>query len=302
MIALLALSAILQAAAPGDAPAADADPIAALITEADSTEAESAAAAAPIDPIRCSGVHRQGAALICRTDPGASVTLGDITVSADEDGWVVIGHDRDAAPETMLRVVAASGAVHEETVAVEQREYQIQRIEGTPQRFNQLSEEDLARSRREGRIKAAAYTSRDAEPGFSSGFIMPVEGRITGVYGSQRYYNGDPGRPHYGIDIAAPSGTDVLAPADGVVTLANDDMFWEGGLIFIDHGQGFTSAFLHLEGVSVAVGDRVRQGDVIGTVGAGGRSTGAHLDWRIKWHNRYINPDETLQLDPASLR
>jgi murein DD-endopeptidase MepM/ murein hydrolase activator NlpD len=293
MSVLAALIAALQAVVP----AAEADPIAALITDTRVVED-----AAPSDPIRCSGVHRQGGALICRTEPGAAVTLGDITVTADDEGWVVIGHDRDAAPQTVLRVVRADGSVHEETVTVEQREYQIQRIEGTPQRFNRLSEEDLARSRREGRIKAAAYLSRDAQPGFSSGFIMPLEGRITGVYGSQRYYNGDPGRPHYGIDIAAPSGTEVIAPADGVVTLANDDMFWEGGLIFIDHGQGFTSAFLHMHTVSVAVGDRVSQGDVIGTVGAGGRSTGAHLDWRIKWHDRYINPDETLQLDPASLR
>ena len=295
MIAAALILAAVQSAQPG----AGADPIAALIEQ---SERAGAARAALSDPIACSGVHRQGAALVCRTDPGARVTLGDITVSADEDGWVVLGHDRDAGEQTVLRVVAGDGAVFERTLAVEQREYDIQRIEGTPQRYNQLSEEDLARSRREGRIKAAAYESRDPQPGFSSGFIMPLEGRITGVYGSQRYYNGEPGRPHYGIDIAAPSGTDVIAPADGVVTLADDDMFWEGGLIFVDHGQGFTSAFLHMHTVSVEVGERVRQGEVIGTVGAGGRSTGAHLDWRIKWRDRYINPAETLQLDPASLR
>lgn len=294
MIAAFGVLAALLAATP----AASGDPIAALIEQ----NADDGAAAAAADPIRCTGVHRQGAVLVCRTDPGARVSLGDITVTADADGWVVIGHDRDAAATSILRVADASGAVHEQTVSVEQREYDIQRIEGTPRRFNQLSEEDAERSRREGRIKAAAYTSRDEGRGFSTGFIMPLEGRITGVYGSQRYYNGDPSRPHYGIDIAAPAGTDVLAPAGGVVTLANDDMFWEGGLIFIDHGQGFTSAFLHLQGVSVTVGDRVSQGDVIGTVGAGGRSTGAHLDWRIKWHNRYIDPAETLQLDVASLR
>ena len=295
MIAAALVLAGLQAAQP--AVAEGDDPIAALI-EASQDEAVSA----PSEPIRCSGPHRQGAALICRTDPGAAVTLGDISVAADAQGWVVLGHDRDAAAQTVLRVVGGDGAVFEQMIDVEQREYDIQRIEGTPRRFNRLSEEDLARSRREGRIKAAAYRSRDEGQGFSSGFMMPLEGVITGVYGSQRYYNGDPGRPHYGIDIAAPSGTDVLAPAAGVVTLADDDMFWEGGLIFIDHGQGFTSAFLHMHTVAVEVGERVSQGDVIGTVGAGGRSTGAHLDWRIKWHDRYINPSETLQLDPASLR
>ncbi|MCP2670853.1 peptidoglycan DD-metalloendopeptidase family protein [Maricaulaceae bacterium EIL42A08] len=290
-----ALAGLALAATPA---AAEVDALAILI--ADSLDA--ATSAADTDPIRCSGAHRQGAALLCQTDPGARVSLGDISVTADDEGWVVIGHDRDAEPETVLRVDLQRGSFWEQTVTVEQREYDIQRIEGTPRRYNQLSEEDAARSRREGAVKAAAYQSRWETPGFLTGFVMPVEGRITGVYGSQRYYNGDPSRPHYGIDIAAPSGTDVIAPADGVVTLANDDMFWEGGLIFIDHGQGFTSAFLHMSGVDVEVGDVVAQGDVIGQVGAGGRSTGAHLDWRIKWHNRYIDPNETLQLDPASLR
>jgi murein DD-endopeptidase MepM/ murein hydrolase activator NlpD len=290
MIALMASLALLQAAA------GQADPMAALIEDSLASAGEVSA------PIQCTGVHRQGAALVCRTDPGAQVSLGDITVTSDELGWVVLGHDRDAAPETTLRVVTAGGAVFEQSVTVEQREYNIQRIEGTPPRFNNLSEEDLARSRREGRVKAAAYTSRWEGAGFAGGFEMPLEGVITGVYGSQRFYNGDPRRPHYGIDIAAPSGTDIIAPAGGVVTLANDDMFWEGGLIFIDHGQGFTSAFLHLSGVDVAVGDVVERGQVIGQVGAGGRSTGAHLDWRIKWHDRYIDPGETLQLDAASLR
>ena len=289
--ALLALAVLTSPPADGDL-----DALAALIEE--SLEPVPGAE----EPIQCSGTHRQGAALVCLTAPGARVSLGDITVTADDEGWVVLGHDRDAAPETTLRVEGETLGVFERTVAVEQREYNIQRIEGTPRRFNQLSEEDAARSRREGAVKAAAYRSRAENPGFTNGFVMPLEGVITGVYGSQRFYNGDPSRPHYGIDIAAPSGTDIISPADGVVTLANDDMFWEGGLIFIDHGQGFTSAFLHLSGVDVAVGDVVSQGDVIGQVGAGGRSTGAHLDWRIKWHNRYIDPNETLQLDAASLR
>jgi len=298
MIAALAGAVLAAAPASSPTPAGEVDRLAVLI--ADSLTA--ASSEAPAEPIRCSGVHRQGAALVCRTASGARVSLGDITVTADGEGWVVLGHDRDATPQTTLRVETETGGVFEQTVAVEQREYNIQRIEGTPRRFNQLSEEDLARSRREGRIKAAAYTSRWEEAGFTTGFEMPVDGTITGVYGSQRFYNGDPSRPHYGIDIAAPSGTDIVAPASGVVTLANDDMFWEGGLVFIDHGQGFTSAFLHLSGVDVAVGDVVERGQVIGQVGAGGRSTGAHLDWRIKWHNRYIDPGETLQLDASDLR
>lgn len=273
------------------------DPLGDLIEALPPTAPEAQAS-----PINCSGVHRQGAALICRTLPGAEVSLGDITVDADNAGWVVIGHDRDAAAETTL-TVTADNLVHEQIISVEQREYNIQRVEGVPQRYTQPRPPEVQeRIRREGAQKSAAYRSRWGVPGFASGFVMPLAGTITGVYGSQRYYNGEPGRPHYGIDIAAPAGTPILAPADGVVTLAHPDMYFEGGLIFIDHGQGFTSAFLHLQDVEVAVGDVVAQGDRIATVGAGGRSTGAHLDWRIKWHNRYIDPGEVTPIQLDALR
>ncbi|MFW6413036.1 MAG: M23 family metallopeptidase [Oceanicaulis sp.] len=282
----LAVSAVQTAQDEGAA-----DPLADMIEEVGAAE-----------PIACSGVHRQGAALICRTAPGATVTIGDVAVTAGEDGWVVIGHDRDAAAETTLRV-EAEGAVWERTIEVEQREYDIQRIEGVPPEYVSPPPETIERIRREGRIKAQAYTSLWERPGFADGFVMPLEGgRITGVYGSQRYYNGEPRRPHYGIDIAAPDGTPVVAPAAGVVTLADPDMYFEGGLIFVDHGQGFTSAFLHLSEVSVEVGDVVEQGQTIGEVGAGGRSTGAHLDWRIKWRGRYIDPAAVVEVQPASLR
>ncbi|XBQ16397.1 MAG: M23 family metallopeptidase [Oceanicaulis sp.] len=292
MFALLLtlLAAGLQDAAAPETPG-EADPVGALIE-----------AVAEVEPIACAGEHRQGAALICRTAPGAEVTIGDVTATASEDGWVVIGHDRDAPAETTLRV-AHEGAVYERTVEVEQREYDIQRIEGVPQQYVSPPPETLERIRREGRIKASAYTSLWERPGFAEGFVMPIEGgRLTGVYGSQRYYNGEPRRPHYGIDIAAPGGTAITAPAPGVVTLADPDMYFEGGLIFIDHGQGFTSAFLHLSEVDVEVGDVVEQGQRIGAVGAGGRSTGAHLDWRIKWRGRYIDPAAVVEVQPASLR
>ncbi|HCR65010.1 MULTISPECIES: M23 family metallopeptidase [Oceanicaulis] len=287
---LIAALALVQSVA--SAPEGAADPMAALIAES---------APSAVSPINCAGTHRQGAMIVCRTAPGADVSLGDITVSADGDGWVVLGHDRDAEPQTTLSVSAA-GLSYEETVTVQQREYDIQRIEGVPQQYVTPPEEVLDRIRAEGREKRNAYQSRWAGDGFATLFEMPVEGRMTGVYGSQRYYNGEPRRPHYGIDIAAPGGTPVTAPAAGVVTLADPDMYYEGGLIFIDHGQGLTSAFLHLGAVNVEVGQEVAQGQVIGEVGSGGRSTGAHLDWRIKWHNRYIDPAAALEVDPSGLR
>ncbi|WP_019959827.1 M23 family metallopeptidase [Woodsholea maritima] len=253
-------------------------------------------------PISCVGEHIQGALLICRTLPGSEVSLGDITVSADAFGWVVLGHDRDAQPETQMVVRMGGEETYREDIAVTQREYDIQYVEGVPQQYVSPPDEVLARIRAEGARKREAYTSRWDVPGFAEGFIMPADGPITGVYGSQRYYNGEPRRPHYGLDMAGPVGTEVVTPADGIVTLADADMYYEGGLIFIDHGQGFTSAFLHLSAVDVEVGQVVKQGDRIGAIGAGGRSTGPHLDWRIKWHDRYIDPALTLDLQPEVLR
>ncbi|MDP4650548.1 MAG: M23 family metallopeptidase, partial [Haliea sp.] len=117
-----------------------------------------------------------------------------------------------------------------------------------------------------------------------------VEGRISGVYGSQRVYNGQPGSPHYGVDVAVPTGTIVRAPAAGVVTLAEPDLFYSGGTIILDHGYRLSSSFLHLSKVSVNVGDQIALGDVIGEVGATGRATGPHLDWRMSWREARIDP------------
>lgn len=289
--------ALVLAAAAQEAESSD--PMAALIADID---AAAAGVEADTAPIRCAGEHRQGAALICRTTPGADVSLGDVSVTAGEDGWVVLGHDRDAEPSTRLAVSAAD-SVWETVLDVAQRDYDIQRIEGVPQEYVSPPPETLERIRSESRVKAAAYTSLWETPGFSDGFVMPVDGgRITGVYGSQRYYNGEPRRPHYGVDIAVPGGTPVTAPASGVVTLADADMYFEGGLIFIDHGQGFTSAFLHLSQIDVEVGEVVSQGQQIGAVGSGGRSTGAHLDWRIKWRGRYIDPAAAVEVQAGQLR
>lgn len=254
-------------------------------------------------PIRCAGEHRQGAILVCRTAPGAQVTLGDLTEQADAEGWIVMGHHRDAPAEAAFRV-RHEGGVWETRIDVEAREYEIQRIDGLPPAMvtPPPDPEFQARLARENRAKGAAYTSRWEGRGFLDGFDWPVTGRITGVYGSQRVLNGEPRRPHFGLDIAAPTGTPVVSPAGGVVTLADPDMYWEGGLIFIDHGQGFTGVFMHLDSIDVAVGDVVERGQLIGTVGATGRVTGPHLDWRVRWRNRQIDPEALLALDLSDLR
>lgn len=252
--------------------------------------------------LSCIGQYIEGAALICRAEPGTIISLGDQSGTADSGGWVILGINRDSDEEMTLTAALPSGELIEQVHPIEQREYNIQRVEGVPPQTVNPPAEALALIREQSRMKAAAYTSRWEEAGFAEGFIAPAEGIISGVYGSQRFYNGEPRRPHYGLDYANDAGTPVYAPAAGIVTLADPDMYYEGGLIFIDHGQGFTSAFLHLGAVQVEVGDIVEQGEQIGEIGSGGRATGAHLDWRIKWRNRYIDPALVLTLDPASLR
>lgn len=255
------------------------------------------------DPaISCTGEHRQGGVLVCRTAPGAIVLLDETQTRANADGWVILGHDRDAPGETRLQVRVDGEQVFDARYDVSPVEYQIQRIDGLPPAMVTPPPEVLERIRLEGVRKGQAHASRWDGDGFSNGFIRPLEGRLSSPYGAQRFYNGEPRRPHYGIDIAAPAGTPVVAPAAGIVTLADEDMYFEGGLIFVDHGQGFNSVFMHLSEVNVAVGDVIEQGQVIGLVGSTGRSTGAHLDWRIRWHGRNVDPQATLDIQPGTLR
>ena len=141
---------------------------------------------------------------------------------------------------------------------------------------------------------ATARLHRDNHAYYSEGFAWPAKGRISGVYGSQRVLNGEPRRPHYGLDIAAPKGTDVYAPADGLITMAHPDMYFSGGTIILDHGQGLSSTFLHLSKILVEAGTFVKQGDLIARMGMTGRASGPHLDWRMNWLDRRVDPQPLL--------
>jgi murein DD-endopeptidase MepM/ murein hydrolase activator NlpD len=138
--------------------------------------------------------------------------------------------------------------------------------------------------------KAERLPISDGADALERGFTWPVKGRISGVYGSQRVYNGTPGAPHYGVDVAVPTGTPVRAPASGVITLAEPDLYYSGGTVILDHGYGLSSSFLHLSKVHVTVGQRLAVGDLLGEVGATGRATGPHLDWRMSWLSERIDP------------
>jgi hypothetical protein len=249
----------------------------------------------PADPTQCvvlQGTSIQGGMLWGQTSASAEIRFGDRRVPVLPDGQFLLGLGRDMPASVEL--VVEDEATCRQIVAVAARDYRVQRIEGVPQQTVTPSEEHLERIRAE-RDKVRAAKSRrlpntDGLLAVQQGFLWPVTGRISGVYGSQRIYNGTPGTPHYGVDVARPKGTPVLAPAAGEVTLAEPDLFYSGGTVILDHGYGFSSSFLHLSEVSVSVGDRLAPGDLIGAIGATGRATGPHLDWRMSWFNQRIDP------------
>jgi murein DD-endopeptidase MepM/ murein hydrolase activator NlpD len=236
------------------------------------------------------GNYVQGGLLVGQTEPGVKVRLDDIEVRVSAQGYFVLGFDRDQAPESRLRLTYPDGHSEEQTLKIARREYNIQRIDNLPKRKVIPEKMDLERIRKESALVKAARKLDDPRTDYLSGWQWPVKGRISGVYGSQRILNGQPRRPHFGVDVAAPVGTLVRAPADGLVTLAHPDMFFSGGTLILDHGQKLSSAFLHLSEILVKQGERIRQGDPIARVGATGRVTGPHLDWRMNFHRYQIDP------------
>ncbi len=249
-----------------------------------------AVAAMAAAALELSGPLVQGALIQGRVAPGTSVVFNDRPLRVSGEGIFVFGLGRDAPAEAVLQVTHADGRRERRRLAVRQRDYEIQRIDGLPPRKVTPPAAQLERIRAEARLAREARRRDDPRTDFLAGFQWPVEGPVTGVYGSQRILNGEARRPHYGVDIAAPVGTRVRAPASGVVSLVHEDMFFSGGTLIIDHGHGVSSTFLHLERILVAQGERVRQGEAIAEVGATGRVTGAHLDWRMNHLTERLDP------------
>jgi biotin carboxyl carrier protein len=239
-----------------------------------------------------------GSMVIGKTRPGAEVTLDGRSLRLTPEGYFVFGFGRDADGLVGLNL-QYKDQQEDHVYELAERDWPVQRIEGVPQRtVDPPTGETLKRIRREAAQVASARRADSDLQYFLDGFQWPLTGPVTGVYGSQRVYNGEPGRPHYGVDIARPAGTPVRAPAAGTVTLAHPDMFYSGGTLIIDHGYGISSTFIHLQEVRVEEGDRVEQGQEIATVGASGRATGAHLDWRINWYQTRINPQSVVKPMP----
>ncbi len=207
-------------------------------------------------------------------------------------GRFILGFDRDQAAQALLSARLADGRVVQRTIQVRPRSWAIEHVDVAQRPTSSTAEFLRIREGELARIGAARARSSSSE-GWRQSFVWPARGRISGVFGSQRVYRGEPGAHHSGVDVAAGAGAAVVAPADGVVVLAGPPSFsLEGNLVIIDHGMGLNSAFLHLASSTVRVGELVRQGQPIGTVGATGRATGPHLHWGMKWGNARIDPQQ----------
>ena len=244
------------------------------------------------DGLTLTGRYVQGGHVIGRTWPRALVFVdGESLTAASADGWFIVGFDRDApgSVEIESRLGARSAR---RTLGVAPGRFPSTSINGLPPATVEPTDPELlARIREEVVLKTEGFASRTDADHFRDGFAWPLEGfRVTSRWGSQRILNGTPARPHYGIDLAAPQGTAIRAPAAGRVALARSGLHFEGGLVLIDHGQGLISAYLHQSRLEVEAGQELRRGDLIGRVGMSGRATGPHLCWRLKWRNRNMDP------------
>jgi murein DD-endopeptidase MepM/ murein hydrolase activator NlpD len=249
--------------------------------------------------VRLEGQFQQGGLVHGHTEPGTTVTLNGRHVRLTAAGDFIFGFGWDAPAEAMLEVVLTDGTREQRTLRVAKRKYAVQRIDGLPKKMVTPPPEVLARIQAENARIAQARAADAPRPLYATGFIWPVTGPVTGVFGSQRILNGEPRQPHFGVDVAAPEGTPVRAPADAVVTIADPDMYYTGGTVVLDHGHGLTSVYSHLKDILVKEGDELRQGDPIGGVGRTGRATGVHLDWRVNWFDQRLDPALLVPPMPA---
>lgn len=236
------------------------------------------------------GELTQGSLIRGNIEGGSQLRLDDQAIGLSSSGNFAFGFNRDAELEHQLSWLDQYGQQHSQHLKITARQYDIQRIEGVAGKYVSPPAEVSQRIQRDNSQIALARKNNDDRNDFMQTFIWPAEGPVSGVYGSQRVFNGTPKRPHFGLDVAGPTGTPVYAPADGVITLFEPDMYYSGGTMIIDHGLGVTSTFLHLSKGHVSAGTQVKQGDLVAEIGATGRVTGAHLDWRINWFGERLDP------------
>ena len=242
-----------------------------------------------LNAIEFKGKFLQGHFIVGITNPSAKIIVDKKEVKVSKDGYFVFGIDRDRKFDlTITKIIEGKREII--TKQVQKRKYNIQRIDGLDEKKVTPPESVYKRIKEENNRIGKARAINSDLPFFKNQFIMPVEGIISGVYGSQRILNGKPRWPHYGIDIAAKQGTMIKSSGSGIVTMAEDDLYYTGGTIIMDHGHGISTIYSHLENVMVSVGDKINKGDIIGTVGSTGRSTGPHLDFRVNWFQTRLDP------------
>ena len=245
------------------------------------------------------GSFQQGGLALGQLAKGETISYKGKLLKLNNKQQFLLGFGRNQPATAEITIHQKSGDKNI-LLNIAPRDYAIQKIEGVPQKTVTPSETDIQRIKQDISIVKKARSLISDQDDFTAGFKQPANGPITGVYGSQRFYNGVPKSPHYGIDYAAPTGTPVIAPAAGLITMVHDDMFYSGGTLILDHGHGLSSTFLHLSEILVEEGQRVALGSVIAKIGASGRATGPHLDWRMNWLDQRIDPQLVLETLPVS--
>ena len=247
-----------------------------------------------VSAVEFDGKFIQGHFIIGKTDPGTKVKIDKKQVKVSKDGYFAFGLDRDRKYDVVI-TIEKDGVKEKITKRVQKRKYNIQKIDGLEEKKVTPPEEVYERIKKENKLIAEARAVDSDLNFFKDKFIIPVDDSIiTGVYGSQRILNGKPKWPHYGLDFAQKEGTPVKAMLDGTVTLAQSDLYYTGGTLIFDHGHGISTLYMHMQKILVEKGQKVKQGEVIGTVGSTGRATGPHLDIRLNWFGTRLDPATAL--------
>jgi murein DD-endopeptidase MepM/ murein hydrolase activator NlpD len=251
----------------------------------------------PSQATELKGKFLQGSFILGKTNPDSKVTIDETKVKVSKDGYFVFGIGRDRKNNVIIRVLKDQKLEIIEKKVLK-RDYKIQRIDGLPKKQVTPPPEVYERIKKDNILIGKARSIDTTYDYFKDKFINPIDKYIiTGVYGSQRILNGKPRRPHYGIDFHAPEGTPVKAMMAGEITLAEKNMYFTGGTIIFDHGHGISTLYMHMKDVNVKVGQKVKQGDIVGTLGKSGRATGPHLDIRLNWFEVKLDPASVLNLD-----
>ncbi|MGH6880002.1 M23 family metallopeptidase [Hypericibacter sp.] len=251
-------------------------------------------------PATIEGHMTQGGLLFGHAEPGSRVWLDGASILVSPAGEFLLGFNRDAPPEAKVRIEHADHSVEERTLAITQRTYEEQRINGLPQNTVTPNADEQAKIAADQEKINVARIPQSTVAWYAHGFDWPALGPISGVYGSVRILNGVPRNPHYGVDVAAPEGTPVKSPADGIVRLAETGMLLTGGTVIIEHGQGLTSILIHMSAVLAHPGLFVSKGTVIGRIGHTGRATGPHVHWGMNWRDVKLDPQLLVLPMPAS--